>query len=209
MQEGGHKKPYILGLTGGIGSGKTTISDLFKEQGVEIIDADEISRTLVQKDTTLFNKIVKHFGNDIINKTGELDRSALRLIIFNSPEEKQWLEELLHPAIKTEIQSQIIKSTSAYVLLVVPLLLESGTYNFVNRVLVIDVPETLQIERIKQRDGSNEELVKKIIAAQIPRQERLLQADDIIDNSGPMSLIRHQVEKLHAKYLQESKTNAC
>ncbi len=163
----------------------------------------------MQKDTPLFNKIVKHFGNHILNETGELDRSELRLIIFNAPEEKKWLEESLHPAIKTEIQSQILQCTSAYAVLVVPLLLESGTYNFVNRVLVIDVTETLQIERIKQRDGSNEELVKKIIAAQIPRQQRLLLADDIIDNSGPISLIRHQVENLHAKYLQESKTEAC
>ena len=209
MQESGHKKPYILGLTGGIGSGKTTISELFKEHGAEIIDADEISRTLVQKSTSLFNEIVKHFGNHILNNAGELDRSALRQVIFNTPEEKRWLEELLHPAIKKEIQSQIIQSTSAYVVLVVPLLLESGTYDFVNRVLVIDVPETLQIERIKQRDGSNKGLVKKIIAAQMPRQQRLLQADDIIYNSGPISLIRHQVEKLHAKYLQESNTSAC
>jgi dephospho-CoA kinase len=208
MQESGQRKPYILGLTGGIGSGKTTISNIFKELGVEIIDADEISRTLVLKDTLLFKNIVKHFGNHILNKAGELDRSALRQIIFNAPKEKQWLEEILHPAIQTEIQRQIIESTSAYVVLVVPLLLESGNYNFVDRVLVIDVPETLQIERIKQRDSSNEELVKNIIAAQISRQERLSQADDIIDNSGSLSLIRDQVKKLHAKYLQESKTDA-
>lgn len=206
MQESGQHKPYILGLTGGIGSGKSTISKHFKSLGVDVIDADEISRTLVQKNTPLLKNIVSHFGNDILNHAGELDRSALRLIIFNVPEEKQWLEELLHPAIQLEIDKQINQSSSTYVVLAVPLLLESGNYQFVDRVLVIDVPESVQIERIKKRDGSSDQLIKSIIAAQVSRQERLKQADDIIDNSGSQALLKDRVEKLHNSYLLKSKS---
>ena len=206
MQESGQHKPYILGLTGGIGSGKSTICKHFKSLGVDVIDADKISRTLVQKNKPLFNSIVSHFGSDILNHAGELDRSALRLIIFTVPDEKQWLEELLHPAIQMEIEKQINQSSSTYVVLAVPLLLESGNYQFVDRVLVIDVPEAVQIERIKKRDGSSDQLIKSIIAAQVSRQQRLKQADDIIDNSGSQALLKDRVEKLHTSYLLKSKS---
>jgi dephospho-CoA kinase len=209
MQNNSQQKTYIIGLTGGIGSGKSTISTMFAQLGADIIDADEISRQLVEKDSPMFEKIVAHFGKKILRPSGDLDRTALREIIFSRPQEKKWLEALLHPAIKDEIQYRITQSTGAYIILVVPLLVEqrkSGHYNFIDRILVIDVPEEIQIKRIIQRDGSSEELIRQIISSQASQQQRLSFADDIIDNRDQADAseknLQHQIKQLHRYYLK-------
>jgi dephospho-CoA kinase len=213
MQNNSQKKAYIVGLTGGIGSGKSTISAMFAKLGADVIDADEISRHLVERDSPGLAKIVAHFGKNILHASGDLDRAALREIIFSRAQDKKWLEALLHPAIKDDIHARINQSTGAYIILAVPLLVEqrkSGHYDFVDRILVIDVPEEIQIKRIKQRDGNSEELIRQIISSQASRQERLNQADDIIDNSDQADTtaknLQHQVKKLHHYYLKQSRS---
>jgi len=202
MQERGKKTPYIIGLTGGIGSGKSTISSMFEELGAEIVDADKISHSIVSKNKPLYKEIVNHFGSQILNEQEELNRPLLRKIIFNDSEEKAWLEDLMHPAIKNTILGIVKESQNPYIILSVPLLLESGNYEFVDRVLVIDVPESLQLERIGKRDNISAELAQNIIKSQISRGERNKKADDIIINDAPIEDIRKLVVQLHNKYLQ-------
>ena len=202
MQVNGGNASYIVGLTGGIGSGKTAVSEIFRELGADIIDADEISRNLLKKGAPLVKDIVDHFGTESLDAQGNLDRPALRQRIFNDPSAKGWLESLLHPAIRKEIQERIHNSTGCYILLVVPLLLESGDYDFVDRILVVDIPESLQVERIMQRDGTEAELVRRIIESQATRQQRLEQADDVLDNSGSLDEARTKVRQLHEQYMQ-------
>ena len=200
MQETGAKTPYIIGLTGGIGSGKSTICSMFEELGAEVIDADQISHAIVRKDRPLYQEIVSHFGARIIDEKKELNRPLLRKVIFNDSKEKKWLESLMHPVINREILSLINKSKSPYIILSVPLLLESKNYEFVDRILVIDIPESLQLDRIKKRDNISTELAQKIINSQITRSERNKKADDIIVNDAPIEDIRKLVKKLHSKY---------
>jgi len=202
MQERGKKTPYIIGLTGGIGSGKSTISSMFEELGAEIVDADKISHSIVSKNKPHYKEIVNHFGSQILNEQEELNRPLLRKIIFNDSEEKAWLEDLMHPAIKNTILGIVKESQNPYIILSVPLLLESGNYEFVDRVLVIDVPESLQLERIGKRDNISAELAQNIIKSQISRGERNKKADDIIINDAPIEDIRKLVVQLHNKYLQ-------
>ncbi len=202
MQESGKKTPYIIGLTGGIGSGKSTISSMFEELGAEIVDADKISHSIVSKNKPLYKEIVKHFGSDILDEKEELNRPVLRNIIFNDHKEKAWLEALMHPVIKNTISGIIKESQNPYIILSVPLLLESGNYDFVDRVLVIDVPEALQLERIGKRDNISTELAQSIIKSQMSRSERNKRADDIIVNDAPIEDIRKLVKNLHAKYQQ-------
>lgn len=192
--------PYIIGLTGGIGSGKTTVSNLFRGLGVEVIDADEISRQLVRRGTPQLEAIAGHFGRAILDSAGNLDRKALRRLVFNDPEERNWLEQLLHPAIREAIDARVQASAGDYVILVVPLLVESGQYGFVDRVLVVDVPETLQVERTTSRDDSDASLVRQIMDSQVSRQERLAAADDIIDNTVSPQELATRVAQLHARY---------
>ncbi len=202
MQEIVKQTPYIIGLTGGIGSGKSTISGMFEKLGAEIVDADKISHALVSKNEPLYKEIVNHFGSQILNDQEQLNRPLLRKIIFNDSEEKAWLEELMHPAIKNTILGIVKESQNPYIILSVPLLLESGNYEFVDRVLVIDVPESLQLERIGKRDSISTDLAQSIIKSQISRSERNKKADDIIVNDAPMEDIRKLVVQLHNKYLQ-------
>lgn len=202
MQDSRAKSKFIVGLTGGIGSGKTTVSDLFNSLGVNVIDADVISRSLVQPGSTCYQEIIAHFGKAILDSEGELDRSRLRTLVFNDVQARNWLENLLHPLIQQHIDSQIAASNSAYVLLVVPLLLESEAYDFVDRILVVDVPEAVQVDRIMTRDNSGEALVRQIIAAQISREERVRQADDIIDNTRSEAALKEEVKRLHEHYLE-------
>ncbi|MFA9499592.1 dephospho-CoA kinase [Mannheimia sp. E30BD] len=196
---------YVVGLTGGIGSGKTTVSDLFAELGVDIIDADIVARQVVEKGTPLFDKITEHFGDDILNAEKELDRAKLRQIVFNNESEKDWLNNLLHPAIREEMVKKLQESTACYVIWVVPLLIENKLTEFCDRVLVIDVSPEIQLERATRRDKSKEETIKNIIAAQVSREERLSYADDVIENNLPieqgLQLIKEQVQALHHKYL--------
>ena len=191
----------IIGLTGGIGSGKTAVSDLFQDLGITIVDADLASRVVVEKGREELNKISDHFGQDILTKEGELDRAKLREIIFNSEEEKLWLESLLHPAIAAQIKMELDSSKSLYTILVSPLLLETEQKNFCTKVLVVDVPVEMQIQRTSERDNVSEEQIKSIIASQIDRDSRLEQADEVILNDGSIQDLKNKVKKVHIKFL--------
>mgnify|MGYP000683837108 FL=1 len=191
----------IVGLTGGIGSGKTAVSDLFQDLGITIVDADLASRVVVEKGREELNKISEHFGKDILNSNEELDRAKLREVIFKSEEEKLWLESLLHPAIASQIQKELDLSESPYTILVSPLLLETDQKNFCSTVLVVDVPVEIQIERTSKRDNVSEEQIKSIIASQIDRDSRLEQADEVILNDGSIQHLESKVQELHKKFL--------
>ena len=191
----------IVGLTGGIGSGKTAVSDLFQDLGITIVDADLASRVVVEKGREELNKIAEHFSKDILNSSGELDRAKLREVIFKSEEEKLWLESLLHPAIASQIQKELDLSESPYTILVSPLLLETDQKNFCSTVLVVDVPVEIQIERTSKRDNVSEEQIKSIIASQIDRDSRLEQADEVILNDGSIQHLESKVQELHKKFL--------
>ena len=191
----------IVGLTGGIGSGKTAVSDLFQDLGITIVDADLASRVVVEKGREELNKIAEHFGKDILNSSGELDRAKLREVIFKSEEEKLWLESLLHPAIASQIQKELDSSESPYTILVSPLLLETDQKNFCSTVLVVDVPVEIQIERTSKRDNVSGEQIKSIIASQIDRDSRLEQADEVILNDGSIEHLESKVQELHKKFL--------
>jgi dephospho-CoA kinase len=193
---------FVVGLTGGIGCGKSTVSQLFVELGVQVVDADIVAREVVQPGSVCLSAIAKHFGDSILLDSGELNRPLLRQRIFTDVAEKAWLDQLLHPAIRQQMLAQLAAITSPYALLVAPLLLENKLNQYVQRVLVIDVPEVLQISRTMRRDSSDEQHVKAIMAAQISRAERLKLADDIITNDGSVAQLAHQVASLHQRYLQ-------
>ena len=193
----------IVGLTGGIGSGKTAVSDCFEELGIVIVDADLASRVVVEKGKPCLEQISERFGQDILNEAGELDRAKLREIIFNSDEEKDWLESLLHPAIARQIQDELKASTSPYSILVSPLLLETGQKDYCDKVLVVDVPVETQVERTLKRDGVSEAQVQSIIKAQISRQKRLELANEVIINDGSLEDLKLAVNQLHKKILTE------
>ena len=193
---------FIIGLTGGIGSGKTTVSDMFAELGVDIVDTDKVAREVVELGSDCLSQIQMHFGNTVIQQDGTLDRGALRHIIFAQPEEKIWLENLLHPVIRQETRRALAAGQSEYVILSSPLLLESSDADLVHRTVVVDLPEAMQIARAGARDGADEEQIRAIIATQMPREDKLHRADDVIDNSADLDHTRTQVEKLHAKYVE-------
>ena len=193
----------IIGLTGGIGSGKTATSDAFKSLGIDIIDADMSSRRVVERGQPALEDIQDHFGSDILDSENNLDRAKLREIIFKDPKERVWLEELLHPKIAQHIKDQLESSKSPYCVLVSPLLLETEQKSFCSSVLVVDVPEESQILRTSKRDGVSEEQVKSIIATQINREQRLKQADEIIINDGSIEELKEKILVLHTKYLSQ------
>lgn len=191
----------IIGLTGGIGSGKTAVSDSFEALGIDVVDADLASRVVVQKGKPCLLKIAQHFGEDILTKEAELDRAKLREIIFKSEEEKNWLESLLHPAIANQIQDELNASKSPYTILVSPLLLETNQKDFCSKVLAVDVPVETQVERTLKRDGVSKEQVQAIINSQISRNDRLNLADEIIVNDGTLEDLEIAVKILHEKFL--------
>jgi dephospho-CoA kinase len=193
----------IIGLTGGIGSGKTAVSDTFKSLGIDIVDADVSSRRVVEKGQPALDDIQAHFGDGILDSENKLDRTKLREIIFKNPQERVWLEKLLHPKIAEHIKDQLESSNSPYCVLVSPLLLETEQKSYCSFVLVVDVPEESQIARTAKRDGVSEEQVKNIISAQIDREKRLEQADEIIINDGSMEELKEKVVVLHTKYLSQ------
>ena len=194
-------KPFVVGLTGGIGSGKTTVSDLFAALGAEVIDADVISRSLLQPGTEAFDAVVEHFGSGILRADGSLDRQALRSIVFADPAERAWLEACLHPRIRAETLRRIHEARKSWVLLSVPLLLEGReAYGFVDRILVVDVPEDLQLQRTVRRDGSNEAEVRAIMASQMPRAERLAHADVVLHNDGDLESLKTRVAQLYQEF---------
>lgn len=199
---------YIVGLTGGIGCGKSTIASLFADLGVPIVDADIVARQVVEKGSPLLAKIAQHFGQEILLATGELDRAALRQRVFADPQEKTWLNQLLHPAIREEMLRQLKQTTAPYVLWVVPLLLENHLETYCDRILVIDVSEETQIQRATQRDQNSAALIRKIMQSQVSRQQRLAKADDVISNELPLeqnlAYLQAEVQKLHQHYLSLS-----
>ncbi|MDH2925414.1 dephospho-CoA kinase [Nicoletella semolina] len=197
---------YVVGLTGGIGSGKSTVADLFAELGVPIIDADIVARQVVEKGSPLLAKIVEHFGSQVLLANFELNRTALRQIVFDDPKQKAWLEALLHPAIREEMIRQLDSVQQPYALWVVPLLIENGLIDFCDRVVVVDVESHIQLERASQRDHNCKQVIRNIIASQVSRQTRLEYADDVIDNNFPLeegfTLLKQRVQQLHQCYLQ-------
>lgn len=195
-----HRFPLVIGLTGGIGSGKTTVSALFAAKGVEIVDADLISRALVARGQPLLQQLVAVLGPQILLPSGELDRPGLRQQLFSNESTRLQVEALLHPAIRSAIIERLQQSSAAWVLLVAPLLLESKAYGFVDRVLVVDLPEHLQLARAAARDGVAQSDIALIIERQLGRQQRLQQADDVISNDGDRESLRHQVDTLFRRY---------
>ncbi|WP_340614576.1 dephospho-CoA kinase [Xenorhabdus thailandensis] len=197
---------YIVALTGGIGSGKTTISNVFSSLGVPLVDADIIAREVAAPGTPALQAIIAHFGVDILLPDGSLNRAMLRQKIFAAPEEKQWLNALLHPLIQIETQRQLNQVTAPYVIWVVPLLIENNLMHLADRVLVVDIPVEVQITRTMARDGINREQVENILAAQASRQDRLEKADDVIVNHNSEQDITSRVAELHQQYLKQAKS---
>ena len=192
----------VIGLTGGIGSGKSTVTHYFQELGIEVIDADIIAREVVAIDSPALKAIAEHFGDDYIQADGQLNRGLLRSKIFANESAKLWLNKLLHPLIRTRLISKIAAAKSSYCILVAPLLIENNLLHLVNRVLVIDVSEETQLERTMHRDSSSLKEVKAILASQTSRSERLAVADDIINNDkASLSEIKAMVLSLDKKYL--------
>ena len=193
--------PFVVGLTGGIGSGKSAATDIFASLGIDIVDADEVARDVVAVGSQGLLQIAEHFGEHILLEDGSLDRVALREKVFANPDEKTWLNGLLHPLIRSRMQQLIMESTSPYCILSVPLLVENKLTEMCNQVVVVDCPEALQLERALKRDGSAEATIKSIMASQATREERLSAADDVLDNSTSLNALSSQVKALHNKLL--------
>lgn len=192
---------YTVALTGGIGSGKSTVADAFARLGITVVDADVIARQVVEPGQPALRQIAQHFGHAILQADGSLNRRALREIIFAHPEEKQWVNNLLHPIIQQRTRHALSSARSPYVLWVVPLLVENQLHHRAQRVLVVDVTEDTQLQRTMQRDNVSYEHASQILAAQVSRSERLAVADDVINNDGPPDAITDGVARLHQHYL--------
>ncbi len=197
---GAEQRAFIVGLTGGIGSGKTTVSNIFRSLGVEVIDADEVSRSLLTPDSFALTELTKHFGSKILNADNSLNRSALRELIFNDPTARVWTDQLLHPLIRQAIRALVQNSPKDWLVLSAPLLLENNAYDFVDRILVVDSSEESQLERSSMRDNANIAHIRKIMAAQLSRSARLAAADDIIHNDRDLAHLQEQVKKLKTYY---------
>jgi dephospho-CoA kinase len=191
----------ILGLTGGIGTGKSTVAAEFKNLGICIVNADEGSRAVVEPGKPALSKIASQFGDQIILSDGSLDRAALREIIFNNASNKQWLEELLHPIIRDWIVERLNDADSPYVILESPLLLETDQHELVDTTLLIDLPIELQLERAGTRDANNANQIQRIIDSQMSRKQKISKADWIFDNSGEKAMISLRINQLHEKFL--------
>lgn len=190
-----------IGLTGGIGSGKTTVADMLANHGVPVIDADEIARALVAPYQPAYDEIIEAFGRDIVDGDGNIDRDKLRRLVFDDTQRRRELEAILWPRVRTEIHHQSVELDAPYCIIVIPLLIEADQLDLVERVLVVDLDEEKQLQRVGARIGLSEAEVRKIIAAQIERSERLRHADDVIENNADMASLKAQVEKLHRRYL--------
>ena len=194
-------KPWILGLTGGIGSGKSAVAEQFGRLGVHWVDADHAARWVVEPGKPALQRIVEHFGDAVLTPTGELNRAALRAQVFGNADERKWLEQLLHPLIRQEIAEHLARTQSPYSILVSPLLIEAGQYRQTNRVLVVDVPESLQVQRAMRRDQSSEAQIRAILSAQASREDRLRHADDVLVNDRDLAWLEAEVYRLHDFYL--------
>lgn len=195
----------VVGLTGGIGSGKSVVTRLFAEHGAAIIDTDIIARDLTQKDSPALASIIKHFGQEILLSDGNLDRAKLRKLIFSNPQERLWLERLLHPLIQEEMDRQIAQISAPYCIAVIPLLLEVEFFSSINRILVVDALEADQVKRVMQRDNIPKAEVEAMLNSQANRADRRAKAHDVILNDGLLEDLVPQVDKLDKKYRQLDK----
>lgn len=193
---------FVVGITGGIGSGKSAVSDRFKRLGIKVVDADIASREVVKPGQPALAAIREHFGAELIQADGTLDRAQLRKRVFADPDQRRWLERLLHPLINQYLQAELANADSPYAVLVSPLLMETGQSRFATRILVVDVPEDVQLARTMARDSNDEKQVKAIMAAQTGRKARLEIADDVITNDGGFEALDKVVAELHARYLK-------
>lgn len=195
-------RPYIVGLTGGIGSGKSAATARFATLGASVVDTDLIAHALTAPDGAAIEAIRRAFGEGMIAADGSLDRAAMRALAFERPDARRQLEAILHPMIRDESARQCLQASGPYVILAVPLLVESGTYRErCDRICVVDCPEAVQVARVRQRNGLAEVQIRAIMAAQASRAQRLAAADDVIDNGGSLAELEAQVERLHARYL--------
>ena len=192
---------FVVGITGGIGSGKSAVTDHLETLRITVVDADKVARVVVEPGTPGLAAIAEHFGEDILLADGRLDRAALRKIVFDNPDERKVLEGITHPRIRDEISRQLSEANSPYVVLSSPLLLESGQNTFADYVVVVDVPEEVQLTRTMARDDNSEALVKQIMAAQLDRKTRLSRADTSIMNDGSREALYERVKKLHEDLL--------
>ena len=191
---------FCVGLTGNIASGKSTVANEFKAFGAEIISADVIAKALTLKGEPAYNAIIAHFTRDILLPDGQLDRKALRHLIFSQAEEKKWLENLLHPMIRERIEHRIKTSKAPYVIIEIPLHFNRADYPYINRVLLINANESFQLERLMQRDQCSEEQARALLAHQPDFDTRKTIADDIIENNGDLNALKQQIKLLHARY---------
>lgn len=195
------KPPFTVGLTGGIGSGKSFAAEMFRNHGAAVVDTDIIARELTRPGGAAMPAIRGAFGSDVIDAQGALDRTAMRELAFADPAQRTRLEAILHPLIRAESAAQVRAANAPYVMLVVPLLVESGTYRErVDRVLVVDCSEQIQVDRVVARNGLTPAAVRAIMVAQATREQRLAVADDLIDNSGDLDSLRRQVSALDGEY---------
>jgi len=193
---------WVLGLTGGIGCGKTAVSNMLEALDICVVDADIIARQVVEPGSEGLKAIATHFGAEILLADGNLNRSALRELVFSNNEHKNWLNALLHPLIRQQIIADLNNATSPYVVLVAPLLFENGLDKYCNHTLLIDVPKNVQIKRTVKRDDISLEQVNSIIAAQMSREQKQQQADDILNNDRSLTLVKHDLIALHKDYLK-------
>ena len=196
---------FVVGITGGIGSGKTAVTDHLETLGIVVVDADKAARVVVEPGKPALDEIAAHFGSEILLDDGALNRAALREVVFNDSSQRKILEGITHPRIREEIARQLSAATSPYVVLSSPLLLESGQNSFADYVVVVDVPEVVQVDRTMRRDDNSESLVKQIMAAQLDRQTRLSRADEAISNDGTLEALHAEVEALHQRLLDRAK----
>jgi dephospho-CoA kinase len=201
-------RPLRIGLTGGIASGKSTVTQRFAELGVPVIDADVASRSVVEPGKPGLAQVVQRFGVGVLDERGRLDRRALRNLIFNDSSLRQALDAILHPLIRAEMERAAAAAKGPYVVMAIPLLVEGGSAEKrVDRVLVVDAEETLQMQRLQARDGSSAEQARAILASQAGRAARLAAADDVLSNTGTVAELRQAVDRLHEKYLQLAQTS--
>ena len=195
---------FVVGITGGIGSGKSAVTDYLETKGITVVDADKVARVVVEPGTSGLAAIAEHFGRNILLPNGMLDRAALRKIVFDKPDERKVLEGITHPLIREEIARQLSEAGSPYVVLASPLLLESGQSSFADYVVVVDVPESVQLSRTMTRDGNSEQLVKSIMAVQLDRETRLARSDTSISNEGTLEELHTRVDALHTDLLRRA-----
>ena len=198
---------FVVGLTGGIGSGKSAAAEEFGRLGATVVDTDAIAHELTRAGGAAIGQVRSLFGDDYVDAEGAMNRAKVRALVFRDPAARKKLEELLHPMIRSESERRIAAASGPYVIHVVPLLVESPAYRKrVARVLVVDCPESVQVERVRRRSSLSEVEARRIIGAQIKREDRLAAADDVIDNSGSLAALHKQVRELHARYLAQSRS---